>query len=54
MRNQILDFELLKLPSISHDEGISFIPTKPVIHSSNTTTKMNSNIICSETKNEAN
>ena len=52
IRNQLLDYELLKLPSIGHDEGISFIPTKPSIHSSNTTTKMNNQALPPEIKND--
>ena len=53
IRNQLLDYELLKLLSIGHDEGNSFIPTKPSIHSSNTTTKKNNQALPSDIKNHA-
>ena len=50
MRNQIIDIELLKLPSIGHDEGVPFISTRPIIQSS----KGNSQGPSIELKSDAN
>lgn len=52
MRNQALDFELLKLPSIGHEEGITFLQTKPMNLTSNTTSKANNQGMQPELKND--